>query len=43
MQLKGIDEYVDDYQVRAIEPGRVQLQNGRGAFWVTIPKSGGSH
>ncbi len=43
LQLKGIDEYVDDFQVRAIEPGRVQLQNGHGVFWVTIPKSKGSH
>lgn len=41
MQLKGIDEVIHQYRVRAIEPGRVQLQDGERLVWVEIQKRKG--
>ena len=38
-QMKTIDESIDQFRVRAIEPGRVQLQTGERQVWVEIPKS----
>lgn len=41
VQLKGIDETIDQFRVQAIEPGRVQLQDGSGVLWIEIPKREG--
>lgn len=40
-EMKGLNETIDRFKVRAIEPGRVQLESDAGLVWVQIPKSGG--
>lgn len=40
VELKGIDEFINEFRVRAIEPGRVQLQEGERVVWIEIPKRG---
>lgn len=38
-EMKGLDETIDRFKVRAIEPGRVQLEGDSGLVWVQIPKA----
>jgi hypothetical protein len=37
-QLKGLGDAIDRFRIKAIEPGRVQLQDGDRLVWVQIPK-----
>lgn len=40
-EMKGLNETIDRFKVRAIEPGRVQLEGDSGLVWVQIPKAAG--
>ncbi len=40
-RLKSVDETIDRFRVRAIEPGRVQLEDNGQIIWVEIPRPKG--
>lgn len=42
-RLRGLQESIDNYVVKDIQPGRVQLQVGDATVWVELPRpKGGS-
>ena len=38
VELKAVGDLIDGFRVTAIEPGRVQLDDGKRTIWIEVPR-----
>lgn len=38
VELKAVGDHIDGFRITAIEPGRVQLEDGERTVWIEVPR-----